>query len=94
MSTNPAETFGLNGKGTLAPGTDADIVLFDPEEPTRITAADNASKQDFTLYEDWEVRGAVVRTYVRGQEVAREGEIVGGANHGEFIERSIPDWSI
>lgn len=93
MSTTPAETFGLDGKGTLEPGTDADLVLFDPDRQFTITADDNASNQDFSLYEGWDVTGAVVRTFVRGEEVAHDGEVVGESDHGRFVERSLPDWS-
>lgn len=93
MSTNPAKTFGLPNKGTLAPGTDADIVLFDPEKTHTITAADNASKADYSIYENREVTGKVTTTLVRGEIVAANEEVVGEPGHGRFIEREIPDWS-
>jgi dihydropyrimidinase len=94
MSTNVAKTFGLPGKGTLDPGTDADVVLFDPNETYTITASDNASEADFSIYEGREVTGRVKRTYVRGTLVARDGEVLGSPGHGEFIERTLPDWSV
>ena len=93
MSTNPAKTFGLSQKGTLDPGTDADIVLFDPEKTQTITAANNASKADYSIYENREVTGAVTTTMVRGEIVARNSDVVGEPGHGRFIERDIPDWS-
>lgn len=92
MSTNPAETFGLPDKGTLEPGTDADIVLFDPNETYTITADDNASKADYSIYEGREVTGRVKKTIVRGEVVAEDGEVVAEPGHGRFIEREIPDW--
>jgi dihydropyrimidinase len=94
MSTNPAETFGLMGKGTLDPGTDADLVIFDPDKQFTITADDTVSKQDFSLYEGWDVTGAVVDTFVRGEPVVRDGTLVGDPDHGRFVERSVPDWSV
>lgn len=94
MSTNPAKTFGLSNKGTLDPGTDADIVLFDPEKTDTITAADNASKADYSMYENREVTGTVTTTLVRGEIVAINDEVVGTPGHGRFIERDIPDWSV
>ncbi|QLC35379.1 amidohydrolase family protein (plasmid) [Halarchaeum sp. CBA1220] len=93
MCTRPAETFGMPEKGTLDPGTDADVVVFDPDATDTITAADNESIADFTIYEGRDVTGRVERTYVRGELVAADGDVVGDAGHGEFIEREIPDWS-
>jgi dihydropyrimidinase len=93
MCTNPAETFGLPNKGTLEPGTDADIVIFDPEATETITAADNASVSDFSLYEGREVTGRVEKTLVRGRVVADEGTVLADAGYGEFRPRECPDWS-
>ena len=92
MATNPADTFGLDGKGTLAPGTDADIVIFDPETSYTVSAEDNASIADHSLYEGMELNGQVSTTLVRGERVADDGAIVGDEGHGEFLERSVPDW--
>jgi dihydropyrimidinase len=94
MCTNPARTFGLPNKGTLEPGTDADIVLFDPSERYTISAADNASMADYSLYEGREVKGRVSKTLVRGEVVADEGEVIGTPGHGRFVERNLPDWSV
>ncbi|MFC6837993.1 dihydroorotase, partial [Halomarina ordinaria] len=93
MSRHPAATFGLPGKGTLDPGTDADIVIFDPDVEYTISAADNASNADYSLYEGRTVRGAVETTLVRGVVVADDGEIVGPPGHGEYVERERPDWT-
>ncbi|WP_336361692.1 dihydroorotase [Haladaptatus sp. ZSTT2] len=94
MSTYPAQTFGLTEKGSLDPGSDADIVLFDPNETYTIKAEDNASAADFSIYEGKEVTGRVKQTYVRGECVAKDGEVVGSPGHGEFVVRDIPDWSV
>ncbi|WP_129113577.1 dihydroorotase [Halegenticoccus tardaugens] len=94
MSRNPAHIFGMPNKGTLDPGTDADIVLFDPDERYTITAEDNASNADFSIYEGREVTGRVKKTFVRGQLVADDGKIVADAGHGEFINRERPDWDV
>ncbi|WP_122090916.1 dihydroorotase [Halalkalicoccus subterraneus] len=92
MCTNPAQTFGLSEKGTLEPGTDADIVLFDPNESYTISAADNASIADYSIYEGKEVTGRVKKTYLRGELIADEGTVVGEPGYGEFIDRDRPDW--
>lgn len=94
MCANPAETFGLSNKGTLDPGTDADIVLFDPEQTYTITADDNASKADYSIYEGREVSGSVSKTLVRGEVVAEDGAVVGDPGHGKYIDRDIPDWDV
>ncbi|MFP8953924.1 dihydroorotase [Natrialbaceae archaeon A-arb3/5] len=92
MCANPARIYGMPQKGTLEPGTDADIVLFNPTQTETITAENNASKADFSIYEGREVTGSVVQTFVRGQSVVEDGEVVADAGHGEFVEREIPDW--
>jgi dihydropyrimidinase len=92
MATNPARTFGLTRKGTLEPGTDADIVLFDPEETHTITSEDNLSKAEFSIYEGRDVTGRVKKTLVRGEVVAEDGDVVGNPGHGQFIHREVPDW--
>ena len=94
MSRNPARIFGLSKKGAIAPGMDADIVLFDPTETYTVTAADNASEADFSIYEGREVTGRVKKTFSRGELVVDDGEIVGTPGHGEFVPREIPNWSV
>jgi len=84
--------FGLSSKGTLEPGTDADVLVFDPDASDTIDAADNASVADFSIYEGREVTGRVEKTFVRGELVADDGEIVGEPGHGQFVERDLPDW--
>lgn len=91
LATNPARIFGLANKGTLNPGTDADIVIFDPDDTAPIDPAENASVADFSVYEGREV-GSVEKTFVRGELVADNGEIVEDPGHGAFVERKIPDW--
>jgi len=93
MCTNPARTFGLPDKGTLEPGSDADIVVFDPTASHTISAADNASVADYSIYEGREVTGRVETTLVRGEIVADDGEIV-ESGHGTFVPRERPDWSV
>ena len=92
MCTNPARTFGLPGKGTLDPGTDADIVVFDPNEEYTITAADNASVADYSIYEGRDVTGRVKKTFLRGELIADDGEVVGEPGYGEYVHRECPDW--
>jgi dihydropyrimidinase len=89
----PARTFGMPAKGRIHPGADADIVLFDPDETYTITADDNHSRADFSIYEGQEVTGRVKKTFVRGALVADDGEITADSGHGNVLNRVVPDWS-
>ncbi|MDX1744625.1 MAG: amidohydrolase family protein [Halobacteriales archaeon] len=93
MCRNPARTFGMPNKGTLEPGTDADIVLFDPTETYTVDEAENFSNSTFSIYDGLELTGRVKTTLVRGTVVADNGTVVADPGHGQFIERTIPDWS-
>jgi dihydropyrimidinase len=90
LCRNPADTFGLPRKGRIEPGADADLVVFDPGATHTITAEDNHSNADYSVYEGREVTGRVEQTYVRGERVADEGEIVAPAGHGSFLDRAVP----
>jgi len=93
LCTNPARIFGLVDKGTLEPGTDADFVLFDPNATQVIDAAANASRSDYSIYQDREVTGRVDATYLRGECIARDGDIVGETGYGNPAVRTEPDWA-
>jgi dihydropyrimidinase len=88
-ATNPARLFGLwPRKGTLAVGSDADIVLIDPELPVRIDASAMLSKADYDPYEGYEGVGWPVMTISRGEIVADHGRIVADGPRGELLRRS------
>jgi dihydropyrimidinase len=81
----------MPNKGTLDPGTDADIVVFDPDTTEPISPDDNESMSDYSVYEGREV-GQVEKTFLRGELLADDGAVVGESGYGEFLEREIPDW--
>ena len=87
LATTPARLFGLERKGSIEPGKDADLVLFDPGARRTIHAADLHHTSDYTPYEGLEVEGRVRSVFVRGQAVIREGEFVGERGFGRFVER-------
>jgi len=93
MSENPARTFGMARKGRIAPGMDADLVVFDPAERHTISAANNASNADFSIYEGREVTGTVKQTFVRGTLVADGDTVVASPGHGEYLHREVPAWT-
>jgi dihydropyrimidinase len=87
-STTPARQFGLASKGAIAPGFDADLVVFDPGGSTTISAATQNQRMDYTLYEGWTVPGSIAAVYSRGELVAREGTYVGAPGRGRFVARN------
>jgi dihydropyrimidinase len=89
ISTAPAKTFGLfPRKGTIAPGSDADLVLFDPKGEMTISAATHHMRVDYNPYEGRTVRGVTETVLSRGELVIDRGTFVGRAGHGEFLRRS------
>jgi dihydropyrimidinase len=87
-STNHARMYGLHPKkGTIAIGSDADIVLWDPGRKVKITAEDMHHGPDYTPYEGFEVTGWPVTTIVRGRCVVRDGKLVGSMSHGTHLAR-------
>jgi dihydropyrimidinase len=85
--TRPAEIFGLERKGRLHPGCDADIVVFDPEREVRLSAETLHSALPFSSYEGTVVRGFPVTTISRGEVIVADGAFVGASGRGRFVER-------
>jgi allantoinase len=86
LSWNPAQRFGLRGKGDIAPGYDADIALVNPHETFVVRAAESESGQGYSPFEGLELTGRVKATFLRGEFVYRAGKIVGAAR-GQYLRR-------
>ncbi len=94
LCTNPARIFGLwPRKGDLAPGFDADIVLFDPRPQRVLSASELHSRAGFSPYEGLTVTGRVTTTIVRGQIVYQQGEVVGKPDFGRFQNCQPFEWA-
>src|SRR6266540_3793188 len=88
-STSPAKIFGLfPRKGTIAPGSDADIVVFNPAKRQTLSAATLHMKVDYNPYEGREVQGVSEIVVSRGKVIVENGKFVGRAGAGSFIKRS------
>jgi dihydropyrimidinase len=88
-STNPAKLFGLYPrKGTIAVGSDADLVIFDPEQKQTLSVKTHHSTCDYNLYEGTEVTGVPVATIVRGTVVVENGSLAVQPGHGQFVKRA------
>jgi dihydropyrimidinase len=85
--TRPARIFGLERKGGLRPGGDADIVLFDPERRVELAPETLHSALPFSSYRGITVHGFPVTTISRGEVIVHDGAFVGGAGRGRFVER-------
>jgi dihydropyrimidinase len=89
-STAPAKIFGLfPRKGTIAPGSDADIVIFDPEKKQTLSVSTLHMKVDYNPYEGREVQGVTDTVLSRGRIVIDGGKFAGKAGAGSFLKRSI-----
>ena len=87
LSANPAKIFGLEGKGVIAVGKDADLVILDPNLERPVRAAELHMNTDYNIYEGKRLRGWPVVTISRGEVIMRDGEFLGLRGRGRFIPR-------
>jgi dihydropyrimidinase len=89
VSTAPAKMFGLfPKKGTIAVGSDADIVVFDHNKEQTISAATHHMNVDYSAYEGMTIKGVVDTVMSRGKVIIEGGKYIGKAGDGQFIRRS------
>lgn len=87
-STNPAKIFGLfPRKGTLAPDSDADVVLLDPNRQHTLSAATHHMNVDYSAYEGWQLTGKIQTVLLRGRVAIDQGECRIEKGYGRFIRR-------
>lgn len=88
-STTPAKIFGLfPQKGTLSPGSDADIILLDPNRQHTLSSATHHMNVDYSAYEGWQLTGKIHTVLLRGQVAIDEGECKISKGYGRFIKRN------
>lgn len=89
VSTAPAKMFGLfPQKGTIAVGSDADIVLFDPNKTHTLSAKTHHSRVDYSLFEGREVTGKVEKVFLRGELIVDGDRYLGRKGAGKYLKRS------
>ena len=87
-STNVAKTFDLYPrKGAIAIGSDADLVVFDPDYRGVISAKTQAMNVDYSAFEGWKIQGRASVVTVRGEIAVRDGKFVGSTTRGQFLKR-------
>ena len=87
LSENVAKLYGCwPRKGVIAPGSDADIVVYDPHADSVITAAGQLQNVDYNPYEGFETRGSIAQVYLRGSLAVDRGTVLAG-NNGRFLPR-------
>lgn len=85
---NPAKAFGLfPRKGVIQPGSDADLIIFNPEAEEILTKTNMRSAVDYTLYEGMKVQGRIEKVLLRGNVIVQDGEFTGTRGQGEFLVR-------
>jgi dihydropyrimidinase len=92
-ATTPARMFGLYPqKGVLAPGSDADIVIYDPQGTTVIGVETHHMNMDYSAYEGTVVQGKVDTVLSRGQVVIEDNQYVGKPGHGRYLRRGLSSY--
>jgi dihydropyrimidinase len=91
VSTAPAKLFGLYPrKGTIAVGSDADLVIFDANEQQTISVATHHMNVDYSMFEGTRVKGVTKTVLSRGNLIIDNGKFVGRAGAGQFLKRENP----
>ncbi len=95
IATTPARMFGMYPKkGIIAPGSDADIALYDPNGRTRISVETHHMNMDYSAWEGWEIDGKVDTVLSRGEVIASGGEYTGRAGRGQYVPRGLSDYLV
>jgi dihydropyrimidinase len=88
LSENPAKLYGMYPrKGVIAPGSDADLVIYDPQADKVLRGEDMVGAAGYTPFEGFVTRGSIAQVYLRGQQVVDHGTVVAPACAGKYIAR-------
>ncbi|MCL6089394.1 MAG: amidohydrolase family protein [Candidatus Marsarchaeota archaeon] len=87
FAEGPAAAFTLQRKGRIAPGYDADLILFNPQENWNVNLNDLHSKAGWSPYEGWKLRGKIFGVFLRGEQAVWDGELGVRAGFGKPVQR-------
>jgi dihydroorotase len=87
MAEKPAKIFALKGRGELKEGSNADLTVVDLDKEYKIDASKFQSKAKYSPFDGWQVEGKPVKTFVNGQLIMDEGEIIAEAGSGQIVRR-------
>ena len=89
-ATNAAKILGMYPqKGAIAVGSDADIVLFDPDLNKKLTLDDLHADSDYSIWEGFECRGYPIMTILRGRVIVEDGKLAGSSSDGKWLQRKV-----
>ena len=89
VSTAPARIFGMYPKkGTIAPGSDADIVIWDPQASHVISAKTHHMRCDYSMFEGFQVQGNAKQVFSRGELIVENGTYIGRRGRGQYLRRA------
>jgi dihydropyrimidinase len=95
ISTTPARMFGLYPqKGVIQPGSDGDLVIYDPHGTTRISAETHHMNMDHSAYEGVEIAGRVGTVISRGSVIVADGNYHGRKGHGRYLRRGLSTYLV
>ncbi len=87
VAAEPARIFGLEQKGVIRAGMDADVLLWDSAAEYTIEASTQTMATDYNLFEGWRVHGNAKHVFARGVQVVTSGRFTGASGHGRFVKR-------
>jgi dihydropyrimidinase len=88
MCTNPAKIFGIYPqKGTIQPGSDADIAIWNPSREFTYGVQYSQQRTDYNLYEGWQLKGIIEKVFLRGKLIVDNRDWYGKRGDGRFIKR-------
>lgn len=89
VSTAPARIFGMYPKkGTLAPGSDADVIVWDPNAEHTISAKTHNMRVDYSMFEGFRVKGNARQVFSRGELIVENGKFIGKPGRGKYLRRA------
>lgn len=88
MCENPAKIYGIPNKGSLIPGYDADIIIYNPKGEYQIQHSQLHGAVDYSMYENFKVNGKIEKVFLRGELIVQDNNFLPKTPKGKFIHRT------